>query len=121
MFFALDLNRRSGNQATSDDMLPGLSVDTNDFNTGQTILLVSFLPADLPTGLISKNLKPYRWIPTLIAAPSNLAACQATLASRAWYYAIRCLLGLCMAGVIPDLVLYIIYCERRGELPIRLF
>lgn len=37
-------------------MLPELGVDTNDFNTGQTILLISFLAAELPSGLISKKL-----------------------------------------------------------------
>ena len=120
MFFALDLNRRSGNQAISDDMLPELGMDTNDFNTGQTILLVSFLSAELPSGLISKKLGPDRWIPTLIVAWSILAACQAALTSRAGYYAIRCLLGLCMGGFIPDLVLYITYWYRKRELPIRL-
>lgn len=56
MFFALDLNRRNANQAISDDMLPELGMDTNDFNTGQTIFLVSFLSAELPSGLISKKL-----------------------------------------------------------------
>lgn len=56
MFFSLDLNRRNANQAISDDMLPELGMDTNDFNTGQTIFLVSFLCAELPSGLISKKL-----------------------------------------------------------------
>lgn len=83
MFFSLDLNGRSGNQAISDDMLPELGVVTKDFNAGQTILLVSFLPADLPTGLISKNLGPYRWKPMLIVAWSILAAFQAAMTSRA--------------------------------------
>lgn len=59
MFFALDLNRRNANQAISDDMLPELGMDTNDFNTGQTIFLVSFLSAELPSGLISKKLGTY--------------------------------------------------------------
>ncbi|PBP22175.1 putative transporter [Diplocarpon rosae] len=41
-------------------MLPELGMDTNDFNYGQTIFLVSFLAAELPSGLISKKVGPDR-------------------------------------------------------------
>ncbi len=74
MFLALDLNRRNINrgiqldpsflhllivgQAISDNMLEELGMNTNDFNYGQTIFLVSFLSAELPSGLISKKLGP---------------------------------------------------------------
>jgi len=46
--------------AISDKMLPELGMNTNDFNYGQTIFLVSFLSAELPSGLISKKLGPDR-------------------------------------------------------------
>lgn len=120
MFFALDLNRRSANQAIADDMLPELGMDTNDFNTGQTIFLLCFLSAELPSGLISKKLGPDRWIPSLIVAWSIVAACQASLTSATGYYICRAFLGLLMGGFIPDLVLYITYWYRKRELPIRL-
>jgi sugar phosphate permease len=120
MFFSLDLNRRSANQAIADDMLPDLGMDTNDFNTGQTIFLISFLCAELPSGLISKKLGPDRWIPGLIVGWSIVAACQAALTGATGYYVCRCLLGLLMGGFIPDLVLWITYWYRKRELPIRL-
>jgi hypothetical protein len=44
--------------AITDKMLPELGMNTNDFNTGQTIFLLSFLAAELPSGLISKKLGP---------------------------------------------------------------
>lgn len=37
MFCALDLNRKNINRAISDDMLPELGMNTNDFNYGQTV------------------------------------------------------------------------------------
>lgn len=104
MFMALDLNRRNINRAISDDMLPELGMTTNDFNTGQTIFLLSFLAAELPSGLLSKKLGPDRFIPFIITAWSIIAASQAGLKSKAGYYACRCLLGLLMGGFIPDTV-----------------
>ncbi|KAK0654219.1 putative transporter [Lasiodiplodia hormozganensis] len=120
MFVALDLNRRNINRAISDDMLADLGMDTNDFNYGQTIFLVSFLAAELPSGLISKKLGPDVWIPFIITSWSIISAAQAGLKSKTGYYVCRCLLGLLMGGFIPDTVLYITYWYKSKELPIRL-
>lgn len=95
-------------------------MNTNDFNYGQTIFLVSFLAAELPSGLVSKKLGPDRWIPFIIVAWSVVSASQAGLQSKAGYYVCRCLLGLLMGGFIPDTVLYITYWYKSKELPIRL-
>jgi MFS family permease len=106
--------------AISDDLLTELGMDTNDFNTGQTIFLLSFLAAELPSGLISKKIGPDRWIPFIITAWSVVSAAQAGLTNKAGYFACRCLLGLLMGGFIPDTVLYITYWYKKRELPIRL-
>ncbi|KAF7193462.1 putative transporter [Pseudocercospora fuligena] len=120
MFLALDLNRRNINRAISDDMLEELNMNTNDFNYGQTIFLVSFLAAELPSGLISKKLGPDIWIPFIITSWSIVSAAQAGLKNKQGYYACRCLLSLLMGGFIPDTVLYITYWYKAKELPIRL-
>ncbi|CAK4031427.1 MFS transporter [Lecanosticta acicola] len=120
MFFALDLNRKNINRAISDNMLEELGMDTDDYNNGQTILLVSFLAAELPSGLISKKLGPDIWIPFIICAWSVVSAAQAGLTNITGYYVCRCLLGLLMGGFIPDTVLYITYWYKSQELPIRL-
>ncbi|KIW49334.1 hypothetical protein, variant [Exophiala xenobiotica] len=120
MFLALDLNRRNINRAISDNMLEELGMNTNDFNYGQTIFLVSFLSAELPSGLISKKLGPDVWIPFIITAWSIISAAQAGLTGKIGYYICRCLLGLLMGGFIPDTVLYITYWYKSRELPIRL-
>jgi hypothetical protein len=46
--------------AIADSMLPELGMNTNDYNYGQTVFLVSFLAAELPSGLISKKVGPDR-------------------------------------------------------------
>lgn len=113
MFLALDLNRRNINRAITDNMLPELGMNTNDFNYGQTIFLLSFLASELPSGLISKKLGPDIWIPFIIVAWSVVSAAQAGLTNKAGYYAIRCLLGLLMGGFIPDTVRPNLTCTNR--------
>ncbi|KAL2755563.1 hypothetical protein ACRALDRAFT_1051083 [Sodiomyces alcalophilus JCM 7366] len=104
MFLSLDLHRKSINRAISDNM----------------IFLVSFLAAELPSGLISKRLGADRWIPTIIVGWSIVSGSQAFLSNRAGFYAIKCLLGLLMGGFIPDIVLYLTYFYKSNELPVRL-
>ncbi|SPJ75595.1 related to permease [Fusarium torulosum] len=120
MFLSLDFHRRNINRAISDNMLPEVGMNTNDFNYGQTIFLVSFLSAELPSGLISKKLGADRWIPFLICCWSLVAGSQAALHSRSAYFAIKALLGLLMGGFIPDIVLWLTYFYKSNELPIRL-
>lgn len=92
----------------------------NDFNYGQTIFLVVFLAAELPSGLISKKVGPDRWIPFIICAWSIISASQVFLQNKQSYYAFRALLGLFMGGFIPDAILYLSYFYKSNELPIRL-
>lgn len=101
-------------------MLKELGMNTNDFNYGQTIFLVSFLAAELPSGPISKKLGPDTWIAFIIFGWSVTSAAQTGLTSNAGYYACRCIMSLLMGGFIPDSMLYITYWYKSKELPIRL-
>lgn len=72
---------------------------SNDYNLGQTIFLVSFLLAELPSQLLSKRIGPDRWIPMQMVLWSLVAACQAFLKTRGAYFACRALLGLLEGGL----------------------
>lgn len=98
-FFALQLDRGNIGQALSSTLLQDLKMTTNDYNLGQTIFLVCFLVAEMPSQLLSKRLGPDRWIPIQMISWSLIAACQAFLKTRGSYFALRALLGLLEGGL----------------------
>ncbi|PGH17219.1 hypothetical protein AJ80_04928 [Polytolypa hystricis UAMH7299] len=119
-FFALQLDRGNLVQALADNMLDDLNLNTNDYNTGQTIFYLCFLCAELPSQLISKKLGPERWIPIQMVSWSLIAACQALMKGKTGFFACRALLGLFEGGFIPDTILYLSYWYKSKELPVRL-
>ncbi|KAL4861787.1 hypothetical protein BDV12DRAFT_207770 [Aspergillus spectabilis] len=119
-FFALQLDRGNIGQALASTLLEDLHMTTNDYNTGQTIFLVCFLLAELPSQLLSKRLGPDRWIPIQMISWSLVAACQAFLKNKSSYFALRALLGLLEGGFIPDTILFLSFFYKSSELPKRL-
>lgn len=120
LFVALQVDRGNLAQAVADNLLQDLGLNTNEYNTGNTIFLVTFLIAELPSQLVSKKLGPDIFIPIQMVAWSIVAISQAAMKNKTGFYITRALIGLLEGGFIADLVLWLSYFYKSKELTVRL-
>lgn len=120
MFTGLNFDRFNVKQANSDNMLEDLGLTTDDFNLANTVNLVLFLAAELPSQLISKKLGADVWIPIQMCLWSIVSLAQFWINSRASFIVTRGLIGLFEGGFICDMMLWMSYFYTSEELPMRI-
>ncbi|PSK39973.1 hypothetical protein C7M61_001784 [Candidozyma pseudohaemuli] len=120
MFAALQVNRGNLHEAVADNFLEDMNMDTDDYNLGNTINFVFFLAAELPSQIISKAIGPDIFIPIQICSWCIVGMCQGAMHNRTGFLICRALIGMFQGGFIPDIVLWLSYFYKSGELPLRL-
>ncbi|KAF3985871.1 hypothetical protein FT663_02112 [Candidozyma haemuli var. vulneris] len=120
MFVSLQINRGNLQEAVADNLLDDMNLDTNDYNVGNTVFLVSFLLAEVPSQIISKRLGPDIFIPIQICVWSIVSMCQGAMNDMTGFLICRALIGAFQGGFIADMVLWLTYFYKSGELPLRL-
>lgn len=120
MFVSLQINRGNLQEAVADNLLEDMDLDTNEYNLGNTVFLVAFLLAEVPSQIISKALGPDIFIPIQMCAWSIVSMCQGAMHNKAGFLICRALIGAFQGGFIVDMVLWLSYFYKSGELPLRL-
>ncbi|KAH3903667.1 uncharacterized protein SCDLUD_001316 [Saccharomycodes ludwigii] len=120
LFAALQIDRGNLKQAISDNLLEDLGMNTNDYNHANTIFLLCFLLAEIPSQLLSKKIGPEIWIPIQMILWSFVSVCQATIHSKRGFLITRALIGSLEGGFVSDLILWLSYFFTAKELTVRL-
>lgn len=120
MFVAMQMIRGNLSEATADNLLDDLNINTNDYNVGNTVYLVSFLLSEVPSQMISKWLGPDIFIPVQICIWSLVSMCQGAMKNNTGFLICRAVIGSFQGGFIADMVLWLSYFYKSKELPIRL-
>ncbi|SGZ51826.1 CIC11C00000003143 [Sungouiella intermedia] len=120
MFTGLNLDRFNIKNALADNLLDDLNLNTNDLNLANTVNLICFLSAELPSQLISKKLGADVWIPIQMCIWSVVSMAQFWLNGKTSFVICRALIGLFEGGFICDVTLWMSYFYTKSELPLRI-
>ncbi|CAG9936780.1 unnamed protein product [Clonostachys rosea f. rosea IK726] len=90
-----------------------------DYNKLLAVFYVAYIVAEMPCTFACKLIGPGWFLPGATAAFGLLTLCMAFVQSLGAAYAVRFLLGIAEAGVLPGIAYYLSRWYRRSELTFR--
>ncbi|CAN8104480.1 unnamed protein product [Discula destructiva] len=120
LFVIYDMNRSNLIQANTDNFLPDLGMDTNDYNLGLTVLRATAVCAELPAQLLARKVGLDRFMPLQMFLWGCVSVSQFWLTGRTTFLVTRFFIALFSAAIVGNTVLYLSYFFTSAELPYRL-
>lgn len=105
LFFALNVDRGNLSNDLYDNLLHNLNMSTDDLNLSNTVKLIFFSCAEIPSQLICKKICCDVWIPIQMTLWSVVAISQASMKNRTGFIVIRALLGMLQGRFIADVIM----------------
>lgn len=104
--------------------LAGLEADLHmqgtDYNAVTSVFYVSYALFGIPSTVACKWLGPGWYLPAITVGFGLVSLSMAFVQNRAQAFAVRFLLGVCEAGLMPGIAYYLSRWYRRRELALRL-
>ncbi len=95
-------------------------MEGTDFNVSLSIFYISYMLFEIPCNTVCKWLGPGWFLPILTVCFGVLTMCTGFVQSFSSLCAVRFLLGIFEAGIMPGLVLYLSRWYRQSELTFRI-
>ncbi|OQV05507.1 hypothetical protein CLAIMM_10234 [Cladophialophora immunda] len=109
---------------TGNARLAGFEKDLHltgyDFNRILTVFFVSYIAFEMPATFICKLIGPGWFLPSTTLGFGVMTLCMGYVHGKSTAYAVRFLLGLFEAGMLPGIAYYLSRWYRRSELTFRL-
>lgn len=118
------MNRHLTDHPTGNARIAGLDVDLGmtglDYNATLSIFYVSYIIFEIPSNILCKIIGPGWFIPLLTVLFGICSICTAYVNNVPQVMAVRFLLGVFEAGMLPGIAYYLSRWYRRSELTFRL-
>ncbi|KAN0064107.1 hypothetical protein ACQY0O_003271 [Thecaphora frezii] len=97
----------------------GMNPKSYQYNILLTVFYVSYAAFEIPSTILTKVLGPGRWIPAMTFSFGLLSMCTAFVKTYHQALAVRFLLGIFEAGMLPSIAFYLARWYRKDELALR--
>ncbi|WAO92426.1 MFS domain-containing protein [Fusarium falciforme] len=97
-----------------------LHLTGNRFNIAMSLFYITYILLEIPANAVIKRIGPKIWLSFLTTSFGIVTMCQAFAISFHGIIAVRIMLGLCDAGVLPGIMFTLASFYRRHELTTRM-
>ncbi|KAF2490354.1 MFS general substrate transporter [Lophium mytilinum] len=114
------IDRSNIGNARIDGLADELHLDANKFNIALAVFYVPYVCYDVPSNLVLKYFRAGYYLPFLVTAWGLVSMCIGFVKSYSGLLVARFFLGLCEAGLLGGMIVYLSMFYRRHQLLYRI-